>query len=443
MPNHNSKNGVSIKTTPKILIAGGSVRAATDSAVRGGWQVIAYDQYGDLDLQESAIWQSLPAETEKWSLDPTHVAQVQGWTYTGPFENWPADAVKFSEQADKCSIPLLGVTPQLLKRIRDPRFLQETVASIGGNPLAVILPGQIATSAPRPATKVDPDQIQEWIRKPLHSGGGFNVRDVSDAHITEESLHLSLNELEYLQEKVHGVPQSCIFMASSSRVERIGWTEGLIGTPWGKYGYRGSVGPITVPQAIDELACSLANAIVKATGLSGILGIDGIRCKESWRPIEINPRYTASCEILEGTVGHPPSLMDLHLRAWQNFRTWQSEFMPPCFKSASVSSGEKTAEKSSHQSASEDHLQRPLFGCKQIVYAGETFHAPDLRAPWLNSDSHRSPVIADIPIPGTLISSGSPVCTLFGWGASIADARRQCSEHWSQLTTHFPALKLD
>lgn len=437
MPNHNSKNGVSIKTTPTILIAGGSVRAATDSAVRGGWEVIAYDQYGDLDLQESSIWQSLPAGTENWSLNPTHIAQVQGWTYTGPFENWPADAVKFSDQADECSIPLLGVTPELLRRIRDPRFLQETVANIGEKPLAVILPGQIATSASRPATQVDPDQIQEWIRKPLHSGGGFNVRDVSQAHITEESLHLSLNELEYLQEKVHGVPQSCIFMASSTHVERIGWTEGLIGTPWGKYGYRGSEGPITVPQAIDELACSLANAIVKVTGLSGILGIDGIRCKESWRPIEINPRYTASCEILEGTFGHPASLLDLHLRAWQ------SELKPPQPSDMSASHVKKTAEEFSSQPAGEDHLQRPHFGCKQIVYAGETFHAPDLRAPWLNSDSHRSPVIADVPIPGTLILSGSPVCTLFGWGASIADARRQCSEHWSQLTTHFPALKLD
>ncbi len=428
-----------MQTTPKILIAGGSVRAAAASAQRGGWQVIAYDQYGDLDLQESSIWQSLPAETENWSLDPTHVEHVQGWTYTGPFENWPADAVKFFEQADKCSIPLLGVTPQLLKRIRDPRFLQETFASIGGNPLAVILPGHFATSASRQATKVDPYQIQEWIRKPLHSGGGFNVRDVSQANITEESFHHSLDELEYLQENVHGVPQSCIFMASSSCVERIGWTEGLIGTPWGKYGYRGSVGPITVPPAIDELACSLANAIVKATGLSGILGIDGIRCDESWRPIEINPRYTASCEILEGTVGHPASLMDLHLRAWQ------SELMPPCFRDASATSGKKTA--------GGDHLQRPNFGCKQVVYAGEAFHAPDLRTLWLNSHALRSnqpaipqakllPVIADIPIPGSLISSGYPVCTLFGWGSSIADARRQCAEHWSQLTTHFPELKL-
>lgn len=437
MPNDDSKNVVPMQTTPKILIAGGSVRAATDSAQRGGWQVIAYDEYGDLDLQESSIWQSLPAETENWSLDPTHVENVQGWTYAGPFENWPADAVKFFEQADKCSIPLLGVTPQLLKRIRDPRFLQETIASVNGKPLAVILPGHIATSASRPATQVDPSQIQEWIRKPLHSGGGFNVREVYQANFSEESFHLSLDELEYLQEKVHGVPQSCIFMASSSRVERIGWTEGLIGTPWGKYGYRGSVGPITVPPPIDELACSLANAIVKATGLSGILGIDGIRCEESWRPIEINPRYTASCEILEGTVGHPPSLMDLHLKAWQ------SELMPPCFRNASASSEGKTAEKSSCQSASGDHLQRPHFGCKQIVYAGETFLAPDLRALWSKSDSHRSPVIADIPIPGSLISSGHPVCTLFGWGSSIADARRQCSEHWSQLTTHFSALKLD
>ncbi|ADG67850.1 protein of unknown function DUF201 [Planctopirus limnophila DSM 3776] len=424
-----------MQTTPKILIAGGSVRAAADSAQRGGWQVIAYDQYGDLDLQESSIWQSLPAETKNWSFDLAHVEHVQGWTYTGPFENWPADASRFSEQADKCSIPLLGVSPRLLKRIRDPRFLQETFASIGGNPLAVILPGPVVPSELRPATQIDLSKVQELIRKPLHSGGGFNVRDVSQADIMEESFPHSLDELEYLQEKVHGVPQSCIFMASSTHVERIGWTEGLMGTPWGKYGYRGSVGPITVPPPIDELACSLANAIVKATGLSGILGIDGIRCDESWRPIEINPRYTASCEILEGTVGHPASLMDLHLRAWQ------SELMPPCLRDVSATSRKKTT--------GGDHSQRPDFGCKQIVYAGEAFNAPDLRVPWLKSHSGKflpqaSPhqVIADIPMPGSLISSGYPVCTLFGWGSSIADARRQCAEHWSQLTTHFPELKL-
>src|SRR4051812_13322899 len=64
----------------RILIVGGSTRAAADSVRRAGWHPICADRFADIDLKNAA--EVIPVRNYPESL-PEDVAQVRadGWFY--------------------------------------------------------------------------------------------------------------------------------------------------------------------------------------------------------------------------------------------------------------------------------------------------------------------------------------------------------------------------
>ena len=52
---------------------------------------------------------------------------------------------------------------------------------------------------------------------------------------------------------------------------------------------------------LDKLGTVLAQAF----RLVGLFGVDGVLDAERFWPVEVNPRYTASVEVLEGATGLP------------------------------------------------------------------------------------------------------------------------------------------
>jgi predicted ATP-grasp superfamily ATP-dependent carboligase len=120
--------------------------------------------------------------------------------------------------------------------------------------------------------------------------------------------------------------------------------------------------------------------VVTEFGLVGLNGIDfiargGVAC-----PIEVNPRYSASMELLERSPAL--SIFNLHAAACQ---------------------GDLPLELS---------LPAQVEG-KAIVFAKRDVTMGDTRR-WL----HR-PFLADIPHPGEKVRRGRPICTVF---ASAHDA---------------------
>ena len=106
--------------------------------------------------------------------------------------------------------------------------------------------------------------------------------------------------------------------------------------------------------------------------------------------VEINPRYTASMELIEWAYGM--NMFDLHLRSFDG--------KLPSFWL-------------------EDNLDRPVFYGKGIVFASEDVVIPE-------TDGWQDKGRRDIPFPGEEIESHSPICTVLAQGRTSDDC-------WSRI----------
>jgi predicted ATP-grasp superfamily ATP-dependent carboligase len=150
----------------------------------------------------------------------------------------------------------------------------------------------------------------------------------------------------------------------------------------GGFRYCGSLlGPTDVlfpnQSQLTEVAGRLASAVTKEFGVRGLNGIDFISIAGVPIPIEVNPRYSASMELLEraGSL----SLFQVHEQACRG----------------AVPSGGSESER--------------VLG-KAVVFARKNVVMRDTRE-WLDD-----PSLADIPHPGEKIRRGRPICTVFGSG---------------------------
>jgi predicted ATP-grasp superfamily ATP-dependent carboligase len=128
--------------------------------------------------------------------------------------------------------------------------------------------------------------------------------------------------------------------------------------------------------------------------LFGLFGIDGVLSGDTFWPVEINPRYTASVEVLEYATG-------LQALAWHR-RVFDFEAPEPAVLVAP--------------------LRTPVVG-KAILFARAELTFP-LDGPWLRTLQNVGPVeempeFADIPEAGQEIRPGQPVLTLFVRAGSV------------------------
>jgi predicted ATP-grasp superfamily ATP-dependent carboligase len=240
-----------------------------------------------------------------------------------------------------------------------------------------------------------------WLLKPLTSGGGRGVR-FWDAHAQSTPRE----EEYYFQRYQPGEPYAAIFLAKSGAAELVGISRQLIGTPeaaspW-PFGYCGSIGPVDLPGEGMELLQRMATGLVQWTsGLRGLFGIDFIWDGSTPWLVEVNPRYTASCEILE--LAQRRTLLTEHWRACR-----PDDDPPPEPLPAKPRYG----------------ASPPVLG-KLILYARTAVTAPDLsrflceRSPW------SVPFLADVPRMGTQFEPGQPLCTVFASGRDDAECQRK------------------
>ena len=345
-----------------LIVAGVTTRPVAVSASRAGWKVTAADAFGDLDLRACAevLLPSAPAA----GFDP-HAAALAareipaGYAaYTSNLENYP-DAVAALARGRR----LLGNPPAILRRVRDPLALMRSLRRLG-----FATPPTRATPPRRP---LDPGL--RWLLKPRRSGGGHGTsawrpgRRVTRHH--------------YLQERIAGRPGSVIFLADGRRAHVLGISRQLVGrAEFGVRGFRycGSLmGPGLFPaeETLRRRAEALAGAVASTFGLVGLAGLDFIaRAGVPW-PIEVNPRYSASMELLERGAGL--SLFALHADACAG----------------------RLPERPTPA------LER-VFG-KAIVFARRAV-TPQATDGWLLDAG-----LADVPHAGVPITRGRPICTVF------------------------------
>ncbi len=344
-----------------LLLIGSSVRAAATSAVLAGFKVFAIDRFGDTDLQRLAT----VVPISNWPGDVGDAVQrlpVMPWMYCGSMENELELVARVSRHH-----PLLGNDPDVLKLIRNPFWVEATLTARDLPTLRHLA----VTNAPRDG---------EWLIKPIRSGGGHGIFVFGRDLTTDDN---------YLQEFRRGRSISALFVAAKCDIELIGISEQLIGREFGAptdFGYAGSIGPISVPNQTNQLIKRIGHELAQAAELRGLFGIDFILADDVPWLTEINPRYTASAEVYE--------------RAWG--RSLVAEHVGACDRGQVF--------KKCHFG---NHDPRRVVG-KRVVYAAADSIAPDLEV----ESSGLAEFIADIPVPGSHIAAGWPVCTVFATGAS-------------------------
>src|SRR5262249_2487033 len=110
----------------------------------------------------------------------------------------------------------------------------------------------------------------------------------------------------YLQEFVEGESASVVFAGDGSGARLLGVTRQLVGAGWlnaGPFRYCGGVGLLPLEKGLQGALEGLGRVLARRAGLRGLFGVDGVLRGGAFWPVEVNPRYPASVEVLEYATG--------------------------------------------------------------------------------------------------------------------------------------------
>lgn len=372
-----------------ILLAGVTVRMLAQLAVRAGYNVVALDYFGDSDLRATCPGRSLLRDeglpySAAALVEAAGALDAPAVVYTANLENFPAEVARLAQGRE-----LLGNSPETLAQVRDPARLAAALHAGGFNFPKTFAAGFRPTLEPG----------RRWLWKPLAGGGGHGIRVWRGGLTPGEGV---------FQEYLPGLAGSAAFVANEHGAVLLGLTEQLIGHRAfgaGGFTYCGNLVPPRLPA--DELAAllqevrSIISHLAATFRLRGLNGLDFIwQAGRAWT-LEVNPRPSASLELLDLAYGL--QVFGLHVRSF-------SGYLPDFDLAEALTHG-------------------PAAG-KAIVYAPREVRVGDTGA-WAGQD------ICDIPHPGEVIRQGNPVCTLLATADTPAACLRQLRRRAAELINRF------
>jgi predicted ATP-grasp superfamily ATP-dependent carboligase len=341
----------------KILVLGASARAVAQSVARAGHEPVAMDAFGDCDLKKIAQWRRMDKSSPLGEIASEFNAD--GAVFASGVENRPEAIAELEESGVRVfSSPL-----ESIRRCRDLAELEKFCAKSGFSRPEVFLPSPGG----------DLSGFDGCLIKRFKSGSGIGVRGCAKGE--------RLRGGEYLQERVEGVPLSIVFLADGSDAVLCGASRQLAGNrALGADGFAwcGNIMPFAAEAGekialLDEFRRA-ASAMASYFGLKGAAGADFIYGGGKLWLLEINPRVSASFELVELLSG--VNIFSLHMSAIEGR-------LPP--ERAGL-------------------LDAPFRG-KGVIYAPKNLAAPDTGA-WYNYARR------DIPRPKAVLPAGAPICTL-------------------------------
>jgi len=368
----------------RILLLGASTRALAESAWLSGHPIVSVDYFGDRDqkqlVENYALLQDfhLPLSVQGLAQASAQI-EAEAVAYVGNLENYP----EIVEELTKDRL-LLGNGSRALREVRDWRTLRRFCREVGILYPSTLLPGEEKQACPE----------YHWLCKPIRSGGGHGIHSWDERPLKNHQI---------LQAKIEGRPASVAFVADGRRSRILGVTEQLIGRPeLGSSGFvwSGNIFPLDLAlvdggylmHQMEEMVSWLTHRF----GLRGVNGVDVMVSGELGgylHPylLEVNPRYSASMELVERANG--TNLFNLHMDGLAG--------RLPDF----------SFRERSHQD----------FVGKGVVYARRAVSIADTSR-WVERG------IRDVPFPGRRIDAGHPVCTVLASGSS----RQACFDAISQ-----------
>jgi uncharacterized protein len=397
-----------------LIIFGASTRAAAFSAIRAGLRPWCGDLFADADLQPRCPVTALSPERFADGFDSLADSAPEGpWIYTGALENHDQLIHSITQRR-----ALWGNSQAVLEKARSPHFVTQLLEDAG---------------LPHPEVFYEyPEESPsdgQWLIKPLKSAGGIGIRHWTPG--TKSTRRV------YLQEYIEGVPCSAIYVADGGEARLLGVTEQLIGESWahaGPFRYCGSIGPLMPDKRQWGLLMRIGNVIAAGCGLRGLFGIDFVLADDVPFAVEVNPRYTASVEVIEHTTQTAALALHAHV--------FDPSYSPSPPRGEGWGEGAK---------APATHTPSPLTPLPQgergdkvigkaILFAWMSVLFPG-EGPWMDSlrnpcDSWDVPAFADIPHPGEAFEVGRPILTFFAKANSVEACKDKLRQIGQELERH-------
>jgi uncharacterized protein len=253
----------------RLLVVAVSARMLAELAVADGYEVIALDYFGDVDLRAVA-----PCSTARSNDALAALAadvEADAVVYGAGFENRP-DLVRrlaFGRE-------LLGTAPERLADVRNPWAVGAAARAAGA-----LFPETRASAT----TDEGP-----WLRKPRLGGGGRGVRSWRGG---------ALRPAEVLQRRIGGLSCSAAAIGDGRRAEVLGLTEQLHRSPG--FAWMGNVAPPRLPAGelaeLDGQLRAVCAEVAARFGVRGAFGVDAVWDGHRAWALEVNPRPPASLEL--------------------------------------------------------------------------------------------------------------------------------------------------
>jgi predicted ATP-grasp superfamily ATP-dependent carboligase len=308
--------------------------------------------------------------------------------FTGGLENRSGLVRRIARQRS-----LWGIGPDALNRVRSPQVLFWLFQRAG---------------VPHPAfwfkhrCDVPPGK---WLVKPWVGTGGQGIR-----RWVGRRPSAALLKTHYFQEHIEGMPCAAIFVGDGQFARLLGVTHQLVGERWlhaRPFQYCGSIGPLPMGSAQSEAFERLGIVLAKSCRLRGLFGVDCVlRGNIPW-PVEVNPRYTASVEVVEHGTG--VSAMALHRAVFET---------------------QTAVDQNRREVPATDLIGKAiLFARASVVFPKDGPWVAALRS---STAVNEMPEWADIPRAGEHIASGWPVLTFF----VRADSQAACLGKLRSVACH-------
>jgi predicted ATP-grasp superfamily ATP-dependent carboligase len=362
-----------------LLLIGASCRAAAFSALRAELIPWCVDLFADLDLRQRCAVTRLTGRYPEGFASFLKSDSPGAWMYAGGLENYPHLVKRWAQHR-----PLWGNGEAALSCTRDLSHVTDFLRSLNMPIPALVLAGKQSPASGR------------WLLKPRRSAGGAGICFWTPGQRAPQDRD------SYLQEYIEGESLGLLFLGGEGTSRLLGMTRQLVGESWlhaAPFHYCGSIGPLDVRMVRHPSLQELGHSLASECGLEGLFGIDGILRDGTFWPVEINPRYTASVEVLEDAMG--TAMLGWHADVFTHGR------LPPLPQF--------------------DIPVKRIIG-KAILFARDDLHFP-ADGPWMaelrsSKPVQELPAFADIPAAGERIESGKPILTFF----AAADSPAGCED---------------
>lgn len=363
-----------------LFIIGAATRATVEMALRAGLTPGSFDTYADQDLTQRAPFLRRTTFAEGLpSIAPAEFQAIVGqtpWLYTGPLENAP----DWLEQAAQTTT-LWGNIADTCRAVRDIFKLQEFIRS---------QKSEIAVPETRLAHD-PPACLGDWLFKPHHGTGGWNIVEARKWQSAKPTLSAE-PPAGYLQKRTTGACYGATVASDTHEAVVLGLCRSMHGAPGRPFAYAGSEGPVQshdVQKLLPDLT-RLARLLCREFGLRGLWNIDLVfePRKRRWSLLEVNPRPSASMELLE--LASQKSIFTLHQMIFEGRHEWLGRAKQVADQIAQVT--------------------LPIR--KKVIYTSSKFRTTEDSIPYFDHDLWNSTRYCDLPWPNTIIEAGEPLMTL-------------------------------